>query len=86
MRIVEGVVAYAQIDVELAAARFVAVRQRTERGSDVDPPRLGNFVAEEVGRDQLLLKQTDGASQLFLHGLQRRRGLGLNAGCDEAKA
>ena len=72
MRIVEGVVPHAQINVELAAARFVAVGQRAKGGTDIDPLCLRDFVAEVVGRDRLLLEQTEGSGQFLLHGLQRR--------------
>ena len=69
MRIVEGVVSHAQVDVELAATRFITISQRTEGSPDPDPLRLRDFVAEVVGRDWLLLEHTEGAGQFLLHGL-----------------
>jgi hypothetical protein len=70
-RVIEGVVADAEIDIELAVAVIAAALEFSERAGDSNGVRFSDFIVTEiVGRDGLRLKLRLGTGEFGVHGHQ----------------
>src|SRR5271167_2910037 len=74
MRVVEGVIADAQIDIEQARTRIRARDQGPKRSADLDRTIVGELVCQKVDWNRLLLQIIEGPAQLVLQAGENRIG------------
>ena len=77
VRVVEVVIAHAQIDVESAAAAFAAAVDLSILAGDRHAVVFDDFVTHVVGRDGLRFQFLLGAGEFRLHGLDGCAGRSL---------
>ena len=68
MRIVQVVIAYAQIDVEHASTIVASEGQRSERADHTNGAIIGELIGEEIRRDRGLFQVLERAVQLLESG------------------